>query len=304
MAWADRQMGPDSGGGFFAPVTPVVKWLLLLNIGIYILDILLKQNAPDGPLRIAGAFTVESAFLEGRIWELVAFQFLHGNVGHLLMNCIGLLIFGPFMERWWGPAKFIGFYLLCGIGGALFYTLLISIGILPDQVVAGVNGAGRLVMAPANQVPLVGASAGIYGILVGVAVTAPAMVVTLLFPPVSLTMRRLAFAVLIISVVIILFGIGDNEGGEAGHLGGAIAGFLLIRGWMAWSSSGRGPVAKRRQPRKDIEAKIKPRTTVDLDEQSEVDAILDKISKDGFQSITEEEHNLLRRAAEKGDKRK
>ena len=291
-------MGPDSGGGNFSRITPVVKWLLILNIGIYVLDLLLKGNSPDGPLRTFGEFTIRSGISEGRIWELFTFQFLHGSVGHILMNSVGLFVFGPWMERWWGAGKFLVFYLLSGAGGALFYALLIFVGILPKEVIGGIDEAGRAVMVSATIVPLIGASAGIYGILVGVAVIAPALVVKLLFPPISLTMRQLALAALAISIAIILFGIGSNEGGEAGHLGGALAGFLLIRGWMYWKNSKHASGTNHRGPRTDIEAKIRPRTMVDLHGQSQIDTILDKISKDGFQSITQEERDLLLRASE------
>jgi len=275
-------MEPDSRGKNFARITPVVKWLLIVNAGVYILDLLLKGDALNGPLRMFGTFTIQTAFSEGRIWEFVTFQFLHAHVGHLLMNSIGLFVFGPWMEKWWGSVKFLCFYLLSGVGGALLFSLLVSVNFLPGGSSQGI----------------IGASAGIYGILVGVAVTAPSLVVTLLFPPISLTMRQLALAALGISVAIIVFGIGGNEGGEAGHLGGAIAGFLLIRGWMLWGSSGNEAERNPRGPRTDIEPKIRPRTFVDLSGQSEIDAILDKISKDGFQSISDEERELLQRAAE------
>ncbi len=287
MAWVDRNREPDSGGKNFASITPVVKWLLIVNAAIYIIDLYLKGDAFDGPLRLGGMFTIQSAFFEGRIWEFITFQFLHAHLGHLLLNSIGLFVFGPWMERWWGAVKFLCFYLLSGVGGALFFSLLVSVKFFP-----GGNSQG-----------IIGASAGIYGMLVGVAVIAPSLVVTLLFPPISLTMRQLALAALAISVAIILFGIGSNEGGEAGHLGGAIAGFLLIRGWMLWGNSERASKKVTRGPRIDIAPKIKPRTLVDLSGQSEIDAILDKISKDGFQSISDEERELLQRAAEHQKKR-
>lgn len=290
MAWADRGMGSDSGGGGFPSITPVVKALLIANIAIYILDLFLKGNSPDGPLRIFGSFAIQSAMFDGRVWEFFTFQFLHAHVAHLLMNSIGLFFFGPWMEKWWGAGKFLLFYLLSGVGGALFFSLLVFVGFLPKE---------------GFQTGLIGASAGIYGILVGVAVTAPSLIVTLLFPPISLSMRQLALVALGISVLTILFGIGGNEGGEAGHLGGAFSGYLLIRGWMMWKDSPRGRASsgKRRAPRTDIAAKIRPRTSVDLRGQSEIDAILDKISKDGFQSITPEERALLDKAADKERKR-
>lgn len=286
-----------------AQLTPVVKSLLILNIGLYFLDFVLKAE-PPGPIRSFGAFSIESAFHEMRIWELVTFQFIHGSLAHILFNSIALFFFGPWMERWWGASKFLVFYLLSGVGGALFFTLLVFAGILPGEVLIGIDEAGRQVVQPMTQVPLVGASAGIYGILVGVAVIAPSLKVSLLFPPITLTMRQLAMVLMAIAVGSILLKLGGNEGGEAGHLGGAIVGYILIRAWI-WKSSagvdagfGRFPTSQSRGPRTDIAPKLRPRTMVDLRSQTEIDAILEKISSEGFQSLTQEERDMLHRAAQ------
>ena len=112
MGIADRdyhQQDRREGGGFFSQLTPVVKWLLIANLGIYFVDLFLGH-----PLRKFGAFAIQSAVFDGRVWEFVTFQFLHGSVGHVLFNCLGLFFFGPWMERWWGGEKFLIYYLLCG----------------------------------------------------------------------------------------------------------------------------------------------------------------------------------------------
>lgn len=281
-----------------AQLTPVVKWLLITNVLIFFADILVF----DHKMFESGAFTITSALAERRYWEFITFQFLHAHLGHVAFNSIGLFFFGPWMERWWGSAKFMVFYLLCGAGGAFFYMILVGVGILPQSILVGMKDGG-FERFPMTMVPLVGASAGIYGILIGVAVIAPAMRVSLLFPPVTLTMRNLALILLAISTVLILFKIGGNEGGEAGHLGGAIMGFVLMRFWI-WntSSEGGGYSGKSRGSRLDIEPKIRPRTRVDLTSEGEVDRLLDKISENGFQSLTEEERDLLHRAAKSQEK--
>jgi membrane associated rhomboid family serine protease len=285
MGIADRNYHQNDnrrgGEGFFAQLTPVVKWILIANFVIYFLDTFLKGNAMDGPIRSFGAFTVQSAVFDFKIWEFFTFQFLHGSVGHLLFNSVGLFFFGPWLERWWGASKFLVFYLLCGAAGAVLFAILMAVGILPgNDLHSG----------------LVGASAGIYGILIGAAVIAPNLRVSLLFPPIELSMRQLAIALLVISGGAILLKLGGNEGGEAGHLGGAILGFILMRNpqWL-----GRLPTFSRfpRPVAPSREAKLRPRTDLELQQDSEVDLILDKISRDGFQSLTQAEKDILHKSA-------
>lgn len=293
MGIADRDYHrhPNHGGGFLSQLTPVVKWLLIANVGIFILDYLLLPAVLDlrvdrfhpPPLVQWGAFSIQSALLELHLWEFVTFQFLHGSLGHVLFNSIGIYFFGPWMERWWGSKKFLLFYLLCGAAGAAFFTLLTSLGLLPDG----------------KESALVGASAGIYGIFIGVAVISPDLRVVLLFPPIELSMRQLAIALLAISSGAILLNLGGNEGGEAGHLGGAILGFILMR--YPWLLGG-GLQAVRHRPRAlahPFESKLRPRTELRMDEDSAVDLILDKVSRDGFQSLSQAERDILRQASER-----
>lgn len=282
MGIADRDYQRSPQGGFLSDLTPVVKWLLVSNIAIFLLDYLLIPFVLDSNLdgeKIPkllewGAFSIESAVHRFQVWRFISFQFLHGSLGHLLFNAMGILIFGPWMERWWGSQRFLIFYLLCGIGGAAFFSLLTLTGIVPAD----------------SQSILVGASAGIYGIFIGVAITAPNLRVSLLFPPIELSMRQLAITLLAISVGSIILKLGGNEGGEAGHLGGAIIGAILMR----WPQLLSGRHASGTPHRIKIsEKKIQPRTTIDLERDSEVDMILDKISLQGFQSLTDREREVL-----------
>lgn len=286
-----RNQPTDGGGGFMRQLTPVVKWLLIANIGIFILDYLILPKAlglevndfRPPPLMNWGAFTIQSALVEFRLWEFVTFQFLHGSLGHVMFNSIGLFFFGPWMERWWGSKKFLLFYLLCGAAGAAFYTLLMFLKILPGGVGSG----------------LVGASAGIYGIFVGVAVVAPDLRVALLFPPIELSIRQLAIGLMAISTGAILLSLGQNQGGEAGHLGGAILGFILVRYPRLLGGNPRVEMIRPRAFERRGEPKLRPRTRLRTDEDSAVDVILDKISRDGFQSLTQDERDTLQKAAQR-----
>jgi membrane associated rhomboid family serine protease len=286
MGIADRDYHRSPQGGFLSNLTPVVKWLLTSNIAIFLLDYLLIPFVLDSNLdgenipKIVdwGAFSIESAIHHFQVWRFISFQFLHGSLGHLLFNSMGIFFFGPWMERWWGSQRFLIFYLLCGIGGAAFFSLLTLTGIVP---------------ADSHSI-LVGASAGIYGIFIGVAITAPNLRVSLLFPPIELSMRQLAIALLAISAGSIILKLGGNEGGEAGHLGGAIIGAILMRWPQLLSGRHASGTQRRNNP---AERKIQPRTSIDLQRDSEVDLILDKISLQGFQSLTDREREVLHDAA-------
>jgi len=287
MGLAERNYGQgrERAEGGYPILTPVVKWLIITNVAVFLLDIMF-----DDRIREWGWFTIDSAVGHGQVWKFLTFQFLHEHVLHVLFNMLGLYFFGPWAERWWGGRRFLAFYLLCGCAGAVFYTLLSWLGVL--KPVMGV---------PLDLMPLVGASAGIYGILVGVAVIAPDLRVMLYFPPIEMSMRQLAMVVLAIAAATVVLGLGPNAGGEAGHLGGAILGFLLMRqpGLLRWADW-RGPGVEIIRPKAfgvRTEAKLRPRTDIDLSSQAEMDRILDKISQQGFQSLTESEREVLQHIA-------
>ena len=124
---------------------------------------------------------------------------------------ISLYFFGPIIEGCLGSRKYLAFYLLCGIGGGVMYLALWGLGVLQ-------GGA---------DTPMVGASAGIFGILVAAARVAPDTRVMLLFPPIPLRLRTFAIVMLGIAVWVV-FTSGRNAGGQAAHLGGAAVGALLI----------------------------------------------------------------------------
>lgn len=264
---------------------PVTKWLLIVNVGVFVLDML-----GGGSIGRMAYFSVETAFLQGRLWELLSFQFIHATVGHILFNGIGLYFFGPYAERWWGSRKFLAYYLICGAGGALFYTLLLLLGVLPKAGLA---------------TPLVGASAGIFGLYAAIFVLDPGARVRLLFPPIELTIRQLAIGLAAISVGTIVFGLfverSINEGGEAGHLGGAIMGLLLMKfPWLLGRGERPGrKVVRPKEFRRPPEPKLRPRSRVDPRAASEVDRILDKVSAEGFGSLSEEERRTLEEAGRK-----
>lgn len=194
--------------------TPITRGLLIANVAVYLLNVLLRGGTEWGSvLDRFGAFTVAQGIFGLQLWRLITFQFLHANLTHLLFNMYALFTFGPLVERWWRGRPFLVFYLVSGVAGALFFTLLWM-------------APGFLEGTRANT-PLVGASAGIFGVLIATAVIAPEGRVVLLIPPVPMSMRTYAITILLFGIFMVVVN-GRNAGGEAGHLGGALAGFLMM----------------------------------------------------------------------------
>ena len=269
----------------------MTKWLLISNLVIWLLDVMLQTETRDGIvpsfLKEWGYFSIETAIQQLQVWRFLSFQFLHANLMHVAFNMWGIYLFGPFLERWFRSKPFLWFYLLSGVAGALFYALLVALpGLLPD----GMVGDG-----------LVGASAGVFGILVGVAVIAPDTQIRLLFPPIPMTMRTFALVFLAFEVFIVLSN-GGNAGGSAGHLGGAIAGFFMlkstpVRAWLAGLGSGVKVTRRKPAKKRPYESKLRPKSSVTKEEANEVDRILDKINREGLHALTDEERELLKKMA-------
>ena len=201
----------------------VTTWLLVINIVMYFLSFVTAVGVtPQGePVRYYvlmenGAFTVADAIYRLQIWRFITFQFLHDqkHLAHILFNMFSLYMFGTLVEQYLGRRRYLAFYLLCGVGGAVMYVILWALGFFgPDARTA--------------HTPLVGASAGIFGLLVAAATIAPNATV-LIYGSIPMKLKTLAYVLLGIAVFTI-FGGGYNRGGEAAHLGGAVIGFFLIR---------------------------------------------------------------------------
>ena len=220
MALAERaySQGPSDYRQRFSyrPVRQwsVTTWLIVINVAVFLVD-----QMTDGTLTRYGLFSADTAIFHLQIWRFISSEFLHAGIKHLFFNMFSLYFFGPVLESYLGRAKFLVFYLLCGIGGALGYLLLLGAHVLHDGPYTG----------------LIGASGAIMGVLIGVAVTAPNLSVMLIIPPIPMRMRTMAAIFLFIAVLWIVFA-GPNAGGEAAHLGGAGTGYLLIKNirWLDW----------------------------------------------------------------------
>ncbi|MDH3583562.1 MAG: rhomboid family intramembrane serine protease [Phycisphaerae bacterium] len=260
----------------------IVVWLLGINCAVFLIDGVLSGSARGGDLapRVWGNFNIQQAFNEWQLWRLFTYQFLHADLFHLLFNMIALYFFGPLMERWWGSRRFLGFYLFCGMCGAVIYSLL---AFVPN------------LLNTSASTPLVGASGSIYGILIGCAVLYPHQRVMLLIPPIPMSLRTLAIILMAVILLSLISG-SQNAGGEAAHLGGAILGYILVRfpallNPLAGGGGGRrGPSRQERAQKREQEKR--------QSENAGIDKILEKVHREGLHSLTRKEKQLLQKATE------
>jgi membrane associated rhomboid family serine protease len=249
----------------FPQVTPVVKNLLILNIGIYLACIIIK---PLGNF-VYTWFSVDSRSLSSslQIWRLVGYQFLHdqSTVTHLLFNMMGLYFLGPTLERFWHSKKFLIFYLVCGSVGGISYILLSRLGIV---------GAGVLV----------GASGAILGMLAACAILFPQFVVFIFIFPVPI---RVASALFMMLYIINIFTGGPNAGGDAAHLAGMIVGGGYVYLWPRLKNRYRPAIHSD-----NWEVRFKAYSEI----QREVDRILEKVAKQGIGSLSKQEKKTLAEA--------
>ncbi|RMH29060.1 MAG: rhomboid family intramembrane serine protease [Planctomycetota bacterium] len=268
----------------------VTLWLIVINVAVHFVGLLLLARPnPYYPgswslLHQLGHFSVYEGFQRLEVWRLVTFQFLHdpNSIFHILFNMFGLWVFGPMVEQVLGRKKFLAFYLMCGIAGGLLYLLLNLLGAMNIPL------PGVLTANP--RTPLVGASAGVFGVIVACAYIAPEARVQLLFPPIPLKMSFFAYGYVAIAAFNLLFG-GYNAGGDAAHLGGAIAGFFFIR--RPHLLADFFDVLEDSRPAQRSKRAKGPRAPA----SNEVDRILDKVSREGIGSLTAKEKKILEKAS-------
>lgn len=311
-----RYNRPSMFGGF-ALFPPVIKYLLITNIAIFLLqNFVFVSLSVDGKnlgyiffrLFALQPISTDPIFLTPlggpfMPWQLFTYMFMHGGFWHLFLNMFALWMFGMELENIWGSKKFLMYYLMCGVGA----------------------GLANLFLAPmfsSVQAPTVGASGSVYGILVAFGMMFPnrPIFIYFLFP-----IKAKYFV--IIYMLIELFSVGSNSGiAHVAHLGGGLIGFFYI--WITNNAnisnifrfpdkpkpnqkSAPSNVYKSKYYEKyntgsesddvsDADYYIeKNESEEDKALQEKIDEILDKISKDGYKSLTDEEKRILFEASKK-----
>lgn len=240
-----------------------------------------QRVAPMPPLEAAGHFSTGKLFEKLEVWRVITFQFLHANIGHLFMNMLGLWMFGPLVEQSIGSRKrYAAYYLTCGIFGAIAYLLLNLLGFVVTDA----------------YTPLVGASAGCFGVLMASAYFAGDELMYV-FGVLPVKIRTGAYVFVLLAALNILRQ-GQNAGGDAAHLGGAIAGYFFIRRLHLlrdfFDIFGRTPPDRPRARRAAPTAGgVRGGGAGD----ARLDALLVKVKREGLGALSDEERAYLRRAS-------
>lgn len=259
----------------FGNLTPMVKNLLLINVGVFLIQFILEVNLPQ----ILGLRYIFSTEFEP--YQIFAHIFVHADGWHLFSNMFALFIFGPLLERFWGSGKFLIFYLFTGLGASLLFSVINYFEIRQIEVDAqeyvanpgpdnfqsfitehaehlysrNYNFIEQFHDNPQNQrlieesisfvnsyyarmanIPMVGASGAVFGILMAFGYLFPNTTLMLLIPPIPIKAK---YFVAFYGLYELYAGIqrmpGDNVAHFA-HIGGMLFAFILIKIWQTKGS--------------------------------------------------------------------
>ncbi|MBM3745779.1 MAG: rhomboid family intramembrane serine protease [Acidobacteria bacterium] len=192
-----------SGASGWLP--PGVKWLLLTNAAVFVMDYFAHVLFRGDPFRVFGLVPHQALF-SGYLWQPVTYLFLHGGFWHILINMLTLWMFGMDLERDWGTRRFLEYFFLCGVGA----------GVCVIVASALFGGMG---------IRTIGASGAVYGLLLAFGLLYPNRVVlfSFLFP------IKAKYFVMIIGAIAFMSSFSTGSGvSHIAHLGGMIFGYLYL----------------------------------------------------------------------------
>ena len=258
------QFQSDPGQFSYKPAlfTDAIKILVSINFGIFLLQTIARTEGMFFPLFGLVPKLVWSEFM---LWQPFTYLFFHGSIWHVLINMFVLWMFGSELERLWGKEHFLKFYFVTGVGAGLV------------TIIFGLN----------SMTPIVGASGAVYGVLLAYGLTYPNRTVYLygIIPIKSL------WFVIGIGVIAFMSSFDNvSQISHLTHLSGMVIGYLMLKRPVRFNDLWF-TIRKR-----TLEYKIKHEEKKVSQHQAierEIDGILDKINREGFDSLTNEEHDRL-----------
>ena len=284
--------------------TPGRAWsptivILVINVVVFLLEASGSTQA-QRLFQQYGAVSLEG-MKHGFVWQLLTYQFMHGGLTHLLLNSIGLYLFGRYMEMMLGRNTFLKLYLLSGVAGGVLQLLL-------------------ALVSPRFAGPMVGASAGICGLVAAFSLLSPGSLIYIFFI-IPLRAQYVLPLTIVVSLVMIIMPSNDGVAHGA-HLGGTLFGYAYLRwfslcdpilGWFAslWERLRvprvSRPIVKVRFPKSASWQSDDANAPASVDAGDfitrEIDPILEKISAHGIHSLTDRERKILEAARSRMEKR-
>ena len=253
----------------FARLTPMVRNLLLITVAAYLIPSILGWSRINAYL---GLWHISSPNFQP--YQFLTYMFAHGGFMHLLFNMLGLIFLAPLLEQFWGPKKFLTFYLITGIGAGVFYEGVKYAQTIPmknkmEEYTANPNPDDfavymakyapqhynglydfieyysehpvegkrqsvsyvEQVYAAVINVPMVGASGAIYGILMAFGMLFPNTQLMLLFPPIPIKAKYFVLILGGFAIYSQLMNSGGDNVAHLAHLGGMLFAFIMIKIW-------------------------------------------------------------------------
>ena len=235
-------------GRGFSGIPPVVKNLILINV-IMLIAMYTAAGVFNFDLNAAlGLYFPKSANFKP--YQIITHMFMHGGLAHIFFNMFALFMFGRVLEAVWGPRRFFVYYFVSGLGAALTHEAVIGIqyaklvgSISPDHLQMVLDQGADIWQQGHNfsdpnmgqlnallNIPTVGASGAVFGILLAFGVLFPNTQLMLLFPPIPIKAKWLVIAYGGLELYLAITQPGSGIA-HAAHVGGMLFGYILIRIW-------------------------------------------------------------------------
>ena len=294
----------------------VTKNLLLVNIIAFVATWILQLRGLDLNDLLGLHFFMAADF---QVWQLLTYMFLHSGFTHILFNMFALWMFGVVIENVWGPKKFLFYYISCGVGAGImqeiaqFFSFYFTISAQDPTVGFGeLFAIGHQLSTHLNGWTTIGASGAVYAILLAFGMIFPNERIFIFPLPIPIKAKWFVMFYVAIELFSAMSSSGDNVAHMA-HLGGMLFGYLMIRYWNNHPTAGYGRSNGRQffdRLKENFEKRSQPKMKVhkggtnDREDdwefnarkkqnQEEIDRILDKIRRSGYDSLTKEEKQKL-----------
>ena len=301
-------------------IPTITRNLLIVNVLVFLATVAIggETTAYGTNYRLNNIFGLHFFMApDFHLYQLLTYMFMHGGWSHLFFNMFALWMFGCVVERVWGPKKFLFYYISCGIGAGLFQEMAqfasFSIDIMSRYPSVGFGDLGAVATqlgSALNGWTTVGASGAIYAILLAFGMIFPEERIFIFPLPIPIKAK---WFVIIYAGIELFSAISTTGDGVAhlAHLGGMVFGFFMIRYWKKHPTSGYGRsdgqqffdnLRQSWEKRSHHKSEPEPPKTGNPDwdynakqqaTQAEIDRILDKIRKSGYDSLTADEKRKL-----------